>query len=186
MHQNSVKGVTDESRIIGGDCPCDGAEDICDLEDLVLRFFPLIRSVAKRYAGRGADFDDLLGEAACAALDLLLHCPEDRPMPMYLSNLLPGRVRDAAEKLRRHADHGSVEMMAEAGFEPKDDNPIYTPGLLLAGIPIDPREFLLVEDLLYGLSQKDIAKDMGCTQQNVSYMIKKLRQKLAKYLKDLL
>ncbi|WP_420805908.1 helix-turn-helix transcriptional regulator [Dethiosulfovibrio peptidovorans] len=60
------------------------------------------------------------------------------------------------------------------------------PKLLLAGIPIDPQEFLLVEGLLRGLRQKEIAKDLGCSQQNVSVMVRKLRKKLEDFLKDLL
>ncbi|MEA3284449.1 MAG: sigma-70 family RNA polymerase sigma factor [Synergistota bacterium] len=188
MHQEKKKTIKpiDESKIIGGDCPCDGTDDILDLEELVLRFLPLIKSLAKRYAGRGADFEELLGEAACHALELIIQCPDEQPLPLYLSNMLPGRVRDAAKKLRRQADHGSFEEMAETGYEPEDPNPLYNPKLLLAGIPIDPQEFLLVEGLLRGLRQKEIAKDLGCSQQNVSVMVRKLRKKLEDFLKDLL
>lgn len=146
------------------------------------RFAPLVRSVARRYAGRGADLEDLLSQASCDVLELILGCPEGKSMALHLSQNLPGRVRDAAAKLRKQADHGSIEELAEAGYEPQDRSPNYTPQLLLAGIPIDPDDFLLVEDLLYGLTQAEIAKDLGCSQQNVSYMIKKLRTKLQKHL----
>lgn len=146
------------------------------------RFAPLVRSVARRYAGRGAELDDLISQASCDVLELILSCPEDKSMALHLSQNLPGKVRDAAAKLRRQADHGSIEELSESGYEPEDLRPNYTPQLLLAGIPIEPDDFLLVEDLLYGLTQAEIAKDLGCSQQNVSYMIKKLRTKLQKHL----
>lgn len=99
-------------------------------------------------------------------------------MPLHLSQNLPGRVRDAAAKLRREADHGSLEELADGGYDVQDTKPNYTPEILLAGIPIDPDDFLLIEDLLYGLTQSEIAKDLGCSQQNVSYRVKKLREKI--------
>nr|WP_321500627.1 sigma factor [uncultured Dethiosulfovibrio sp.] len=116
------------------------------------RFAPLVRSVARRYAGRGADLDDLISQASCDVLELILSCPDDKSMALHLSQNLPGKVRDAAAKLRRQADHGSIEELSDSGYEP--------------------------EDLLYGLTQAEIAKDLVCSQQNVSHMIKKLRTKL--------
>ena len=90
------------------------------------RFAPLVRSVARRYAGRGAELDDLISQASCDVLELILSCPEDKSMALHLSQNLPGKVRDAAAKLRRQADHGSIEELSDSGYEPEDLRPNYT------------------------------------------------------------
>nr|WP_321500624.1 hypothetical protein [uncultured Dethiosulfovibrio sp.] len=89
------------------------------------RFAPLVRSVARRYAGRGAELD-LISHASCDVLELILSCPDDKSRALHLSQNLPGKVRDAAAKLRRQADHGSIEELSDSGYEPEDLRPNYT------------------------------------------------------------
>ncbi len=150
----------------------------CELMETAMNYLPLIKKTAGRYTGRGAEWDDLLVQGFCEAVDLILKCPEDKSLPVYMSNMLPGRIRDVSNRLRRQAAHDSLELLAESGIEPRQDSAHYSPQLLLAGIDLTCEERSLIDYLLEGYTQKEVAELLGCTQQNISYRVRKLQKKL--------
>ncbi|PIE55209.1 MAG: hypothetical protein CSA35_01895 [Dethiosulfovibrio peptidovorans] len=156
-----------------------------ELMQTAMNYLPLIKKTAGRYSGRGAEWEDLLSQGFCEVLDLIVRCPEGTPLPLYMSNMLPGRVRDVARRLRRQASHDRLDVLAEAGVEPHDQRPYYSPQLLLTGIDLTPGERELIDCLLDGDTQREIAQMLGCTQQNVSYMVRKLQKKLRPLKKNL-
>ena len=72
-----------------------------DPENVVRRFEPLVRATARHYAGRGADFDDLVQEGFLALLLLLPRCRVPEALPLFLKQGVARAVRDAARRLRR-------------------------------------------------------------------------------------
>ena len=69
--------------------------------DTVRAYKPLVKAVAKRYQGRGAEYDDLVQEGCLALLILVPKCPDPQWLACFLKNHLPGYIRDAAARLRR-------------------------------------------------------------------------------------
>ena len=149
-----------------------------------LSFTPLVMAVARRYQGRGADYDDLVGDGYAALLKLGSQCPDDDPLPRFLVRRLPAIVRDAAARYRKRImSECSIEAAEEEGIElrdPMDLESYISTELFFYGVPIRREDFLLAQDLIAGMTQEEIAKDLGISQQTVSYRIKKLREQLRK------
>ena len=79
----------------------------CGVEAELEAYAPLVRSVAWRYAGRGAEFEDLVQEGCLALLVLIPRCPDRRWLARYLKTNLPGYVRDAAARMRKPITNGA-------------------------------------------------------------------------------
>ena len=65
-----------------------------DMESELRRFRPLVTATARRYAGRGADFDDLVQEGYLALLELIkqqrVRASQERPFgEIYLQMRVP-------------------------------------------------------------------------------------------------
>ena len=58
----------------------------CGVEAELEAYAPLVRSVAWRYAGRGAEFEDLVQEGCLALLVLIPRCPDRRWLARYPQN----------------------------------------------------------------------------------------------------
>lgn len=144
----------------------------------LLRFRPLAMATAKRYAGRGAEFDDLVQEGYLALLELIPRCPRRDLLPLFLKSRLPGRVRAAARRFWRCAER--------QGFEPIDDlegtplEPSVPPAEIDDGVArlLSPEELRMAGMLAEGWSQRDTAKRLGVTQQTVSFRLRRLRERL--------
>ena len=85
----------------------------CGVEAELEAYAPLVRSVAWRYAGRGAEFEDLVQEGCLALLVLIPRCPDRRWLARYLKTNLPGYVRDAAARMRKPITNGGETMTEE-------------------------------------------------------------------------
>lgn len=148
------------------------------IADKLLRFRPLVLATARRYSGRGAEFDDLVQEGYMALLELIPRCPRCDLLPLFLKSRLPGRVRAAARRFWRCTEHH--------GFEPIDE---------LEGTPLEPsvpsvevddgvarllspEELRMTGMLAEGWSQRETAKWLGVTQQTVSFRLRRLRERL--------
>ena len=81
------------------------------LNDLLVKFTPLVRATAFRYTGRGAEFEDLLQEGYLALIILIRRCTDRQWLAAYLLNRLPGYVRAAASRIRGgRAKHHFVDI----------------------------------------------------------------------------
>ena len=87
--------------------------EACGVEAELEAYAPLVRSVAWRYAGRGAEFEDLVQEGCLALLVLIPRCPDRRWLARYLKTNLPGYVRDAAARMRKPITNGGETMTEE-------------------------------------------------------------------------
>ena len=139
---------------------------------------PLAKACARRYCGRGAEYEDLLQEGCLALLQLIPRCPtrdsQYQSLPLFLKRRVPGRVRDAAASMR-HPRQDSLEDCLELGIEPAvEDCRSFE---LLIGL--NDSERALADGLAAGCTQKEMARRLGVTQQAVSRRIAKLRIRLA-------
>jgi DNA-directed RNA polymerase specialized sigma24 family protein len=121
-----------------------------------------IEITARRYVGRGAEFEDLKQEGIIAYLSLIQKCPPEKSKKEYISKRLPGRVRDAARRYRR------TPYACE--FTPQLEVVMAAPR---KNLPIEYIDMLL----FLGYTQKEIAEKLQRTQQAVSARIKKIRRK---------
>ena len=139
------------------------------------RFQPLVKATARRYEGRGAEFDDLVQEGYVALLELIPRCGDPGKLPLYLKERLPARVRAAARREWRH-NGLSLEDIEGTGEEPADlEEPSFPDPLMeTLGQKEKKRAGLLTE----GYTQKEISEQFGISQQAVSARVKKMRQKL--------
>ncbi len=147
-----------------------------DLDHETARFRPLVLATAKRYAGRGADFDDLVQEGYLALLQLIPRCQRPELLPLYLKKRLPGRVRTAARREWKQNTLPLEEIegtAAEPGIAPQE------PAAENLGKILNEKERLLAALLIEGNSQKEAAVRLGITQQAVSARIGRMRKKLA-------
>lgn len=147
------------------------------VEDLQ-RFYPLVAATARRYAGRGAEFDDLVQEGYIVLLRLIPRCPDRARLAEFLKKRLPGLVRTAAKRAWRSNGTIPLDELETMGKEPSAE----VLENLWECIPEDRLtgdERRLVLMLANGLGQKDAARYFGITQQAVSARIRALRRKLA-------
>lgn len=148
-----------------------------DMEREVRRFRPLVMAAAKRYTGRGAEFDDLVQEGYLALLRLIPLCSAPEKLPGFLKRRLPGAVRTAA---RREWRKGGIFLDDVEGTAKE---PLVKPVqevwelLPVKGLSVDDRRLVLM--LANGLGQKDAAKYFGITQQAVSARVRALRSRLS-------
>lgn len=148
-----------------------------DMEYELRRFRPLVTATARRYAGRGADFDDLVQEGYLALLELVPRCGDPERLPLFLKNRLPARVRAAARREWRQ-QHVLLENMEGTPEEPaifeEPHIPDRTVEECLCG---EDRELVIL--LAGGFSQKEAAERFGITQQAVSARLRMVRKRLA-------
>ena len=150
-----------------------------DLEQEAARFRPLVLATARRYTGRGADFDDLVQEGYLALLQLVPGCPRPELLPLYLKKRLPGRVRTAAKREWRQ-EAFSLECLEGTEGEPAvpperaaEENSLEK--------YLNEKERHLAALLIDGNSQKEAAASLGVTQQAVSARIGRMRKKLESF-----
>jgi len=144
----------------------------------LLRFRPLVLATAKRYVGRGAEFDDLVQEGYAALLELIPRCPRRDLLPLFLKSRLPGRVRAAARRFWRSAEHHGFEPLDELEGTPFE--PSVPPVETDDGVSrlLSPEELRMARMLAEGWSQKETAERLGVTQQTVSFRLRRLRERL--------
>ena len=155
---------------------CCGA---CGVEAELEAYAPLVRSVAWRYAGRGAEFEDLVQEGCLALLVLIPRCPDKRWLARYLKVNLPGFVRDAAARMRRHAAHGGGAMAEELEATLGKNEERYEETELRETLErlLTREELDITQALVEGFTQAEIARGLGVTQQAVAARVKKIRAK---------
>lgn len=160
-----------------------------DLHSLAMEFAPLVRRIARRYEGRGAEREDLEQEGYAALLGIARRFGREE-MALQLKRHLPGYVRDAARKMWRPTHVVSLQ------FGDEDDE-----GLTLAELLPDERPaeavgefelmdalecFLSKEDmkiaraLAQGLAQAEIAEQTGESRSAVARRITNMRKRLNK------
>jgi RNA polymerase sigma factor (sigma-70 family) len=173
-------------------------EGIDGIEALVTAFTPFVRSVARRYEGRGALREDLEQEGYLALLKIARRVSQRECFSRVLWNFLPGMVRDAAAKLR----WGDREVPLAAGGEygdPDDDEDLPAVNVADDRAPrdYDEVEFRaaidalgeapdrdIAEALADGLSLGEIACQLHIDRKTLRKRIRGLCDKLVRYLRD--
>lgn len=154
--------------------------NLSEKEGLLTQFQPLVKTVAARYEGRGAEYEDLIQEGNLALLILEPKCKDKQWLPAYLKSRLPGYVRTAAERARKGQAESLAEDMesilpdSESGKE-RDEFELRE---LLARV-LTKEEFDLTQALVEGFTQEELASLLGISQQAVSARVKRVREKLA-------
>ena len=134
---------------------------------------PLVRATARRYLGRGAEFEDLEQEGYLALIRLLPRCPPGEPLPRFLKLRLPAMVRDAAERMRRDATMDVCELEgtdAEPCCPPEEIGESPVCERLLSG-----EDLHIVRWFAEGWTQADIGRRLGISQQAVSARLRRIR-----------
>ncbi|MDL2264283.1 sigma-70 family RNA polymerase sigma factor [Synergistaceae bacterium OttesenSCG-928-I11] len=162
--------------------------DICAL---VEAFAPLIAAVARRYEGRGAEFDDLKQEGYVALLQIA-RATNKRHFVQTLARTLPGRVRDAAGRMR-HAD-GTLSLYAPVSDAEGTDETLLCEtiadpdaGERTAGVELRAAfdtgltavERATAHALAEGHTYDEIAAETNATKQAVANRVRNMRRKLA-------
>lgn len=153
---------------------------VAKTESLTEAYRPLVLSCAKRYAGRGAEFEDLVQEGYVALLELAPLCPDPEWLPSYLKNRLPGRVRYAAQKNWQRHGALSIEDIEQTEQEPhldeRQEERVETDDLLERHLKEGDAE--LVRLLMQGYTQAELAKRGAISQQAVSRRISRIAKRL--------
>lgn len=153
-------------------------KDITETE-LVRKYSPLVKAVARRYAGRGAEYEDLVQEGYLALLILFKKCRDKQWLAAYLAKRLPGYVRNAAKRLRGvggRVPFIDIEECPEIILDPLHiDKEEWIEYIYIIKRILTPDDFIICRDLLCGCSQTDIAKKHKVTQQAISARLKKIR-----------
>ena len=147
---------------------------------------PLVIACAKRYAGRGAEFEDLVQEGFMALLELAPLCSDDQWLPQFLKNRLPGRVRDAAQKWWRSSGNIDIEEVEQTPHEPHGDHAHHSEEIETADLlqrNLKQEDIALFRQFLQGRSQSELARSKGVTQQAISRKISRIRKQLKPVLK---
>ena len=150
------------------------------VREIVDSYTPLVRATARRYEGRGADYEDLVQEGYLALLILIPTCPDMKWLAHFLKNNLPGLVRDAAARMRRGRAQGDEVLLEEieetAGAEEEGYREAELRAILFR--VLTPEELDLTQALLEGFKQREIAENLGVSQQAVAARLRKIKDKL--------
>lgn len=154
--------------------------NLSEKEGLVTQFEPLVRAVAARYKGRGAEYEDLIQEGNLALLILEPKCKDKQWLPAYLQKRLPGYVRAAAKRIRKGQSESLAEEMESIlpDSESGKEREAFELRELLAQV-LTKEEFDLAQALVEGFTQQELAPLLGISQQAVSARVKRIREKLA-------
>lgn len=148
---------------------------------VVMQFMPLVKATARRYEGRGAEYEDLVQEGCVALMRLAPTCADARWLPAFLKNRLPGCVRAAAARLRDGRARGTTDLECiEETVSDADVEQSYEAAELRSAIEraLLPDELDMVQALTEGFTQAEIARERGVTQQSIAARLKKIRRKL--------
>lgn len=150
------------------------------VREIVDSYTPLVRATARRYEGRGADYEDLVQEGYLALLILIPKCPDMKWLAHFLKNNLPGLVRDAAARMRRGRAQGDEVLLEEIEETVGAEEEGYREAELRAILfrVLTPEELDLTQALLEGFKQREIAENLGVSQQAVAARLRKIRDKL--------
>lgn len=155
-------------------------------DDVIFSFTPLVKSTAKRYEGRGAEFEDLVQEGYVALLKLIPKCRDEGLLPLYLKQRLPGYVRDAANRLRCYKNGDEVSLDDCDSFLPDRsiEEKIEADELReMLEHTLTHEELDITQALVEGFTQKEIARNLDVSQQAVHKRLCRIRLKLRALLK---
>ena len=158
-----------------------------DIRRLAEEFTPLVRRIARRYEGRGADREDLEQEGYLALIVIARRFGVQE-MARCLKNHLPGYVRDAAKKMWRPAgliplasdeDDGGMSFAdllpdARAEYDVEELELMESLERFLA-----PEDMELARALAEGLTQQEIASLTGESRSSVARRIARIRKRLS-------
>ena len=148
---------------------------------LVLSYDPLVKATARRYQGRGADFEDLVQEGYLALLLLIPKCGDSNWLPAFLKSRLPGYIRAAAAKLRGGRGENVIDLEEIEETVKEDESSAARSAKELLSILetiLTEEELDLTQALLEGFTQKELAAVSGISQQAVSRRVSRIREKL--------
>ncbi|MDR0649432.1 MAG: sigma-70 family RNA polymerase sigma factor [Synergistaceae bacterium] len=173
-------------------------EAIDGIDALVEAFTPLVRSVARRYEGRGALREDLEQEGYLALLKIARRASQRGRLSRVLWNFLPAMVRDAAAKMRWGVRDVPLSPGGEYG-DPDDegDPPAVNVACERASRDYDEVELRAAIDALGeapdrdiagaladGLNLGEIAAMLHIDRKTLRKRIRGLCDKLGRYLRD--
>ncbi|MDL2299029.1 sigma-70 family RNA polymerase sigma factor [Synergistaceae bacterium OttesenSCG-928-D05] len=146
---------------------------------IVMAFTPLVLRTAKRYMGKGAEFEDLRQEGYRALLELIPKCKDFKWLPFFLKTRLPGKIRDAAVKLRWKEGHNPLDVYEEVIPECESELERRRRELedMLDRV-LSEEERDIVQALLEGFTLREIGEVLGITGQSVYLRVRKIREKL--------
>jgi RNA polymerase sigma factor (sigma-70 family) len=149
-----------------------------DSENILVAFRPLVEATARRFCGKGASSEDLVQEGYLAMMDLLPKCRNRKFLAKFLKDRLPARVRTAARREWRLSDR-------EKEFDPEDFPDLSANDEIpwtqwAAEVLLDERDREIIRRLAEGSTQKEIAGDIGLTQQAVSFRVGQIRSVIRK------
>ena len=151
-------------------------------EELIAKYEPLVKATAKRYAGRGAEYEDLVQEGYLALLILTEKCTDKEWLTAFIARRLPGYVRTAAQRLRglrRVTNFADFDTAADRVIDPSEiERRLLFEILEILRRKLRPGEFILARDAMDGWTQNDLASKYDISQQAVSARMKKIRAKL--------
>jgi RNA polymerase sigma factor (sigma-70 family) len=154
----------------------------------------MIGIFARKYAGRGAEREDLVQEGYLSALRMIKERSK-KHLKKALDNCLMGMVRDAAQRMRYR--EGTVQLSQCDGEDEGE------PSLKVENLPderaqdevreieircdlereLPPEEANIASLLMKGYTHAEIARDMGISQQAATMKVKRMRAVL-KCLRD--
>jgi RNA polymerase sigma factor (sigma-70 family) len=151
-------------------------------EELIAKYEPLVKATARRYTGRGAEFEDLVQEGYLALLILNEKCTDKEWLTAFIARRLPGYVRTAAQRLRGLRTKTNLidfEFLPEIILDPsEEERRTLTEIIYIIKRKLLPGEFIMVREAMDGCTQKDLAGKHNITQQAVCARLKKIRAKL--------
>ncbi len=160
-------------------------EKSADVSALVREFAPLVRKIARRYEGRGAERDDLEQEGYVALIEIARRFGT-REMARRLKRHLPGYVRDAARRMWRHAGAVSLaeadeeeDSLAERLPDERAEQDVAAFELMDALERFLPsEEMALARALADDMTQEEIAGASGWSRATAGRRIANLRRRL--------
>lgn len=164
--------------------------------EAAVKYEPLVAACARRYEGRGAEYDDLAQEGRLAVLRIARRV-NAAELARALIRGVPSAVRDAAERMTRRGRPGRASRAATVSLSSSQDAD--GEGVELEELIEDPscedsrasaelratlelcftdKERATASALMRGMTIEEIAADGGQSKSAVAMRIRRMRKKL--------
>jgi RNA polymerase sigma-B factor len=172
-------------------------------ERLIAQYLPLVRGLARRYAGRGEQLDDLVQVGAIGLMKAIDRFDPDRgvDLPAFAIPTIAGEIqrhlRDRVAPIRMPRRDGRAEPVPPPSVEPlsadRQEDAAALPGVLEPGFELgedraalerafrvlDPRERRVLQLSFFAeLPQSRIGRELGISQIHVSRLARRALEKL--------
>ncbi len=149
-------------------------------ETLINDYYMTMYKIAYKWCGNREDAEDITQNASIKLVRALDSFHFDAAFSSWLYRLVINAAKDWQKSQHRHISADGVDIEQERAKDSKPEQQVYTQQImsLIEDLPQKEKEALIFISI-EGMSHKQAANQLGCSEGTVSWYIHEARKKLA-------